>query len=133
MRPRGGILSAGFAVKMPYNYITSSGTLLEVTFEERLKMYDGWLVKRGEILKAVKNKQKGPFETGPRARGTTYPGGSANPLFCRLIRGSVLERPGGRNPPGHLAEASPDGWPFLPRRPMHQLRNLFGDLSRGEY
>jgi ferredoxin/flavodoxin len=115
MRPRGGILSAGFAVKMPYNYITSSGTLLDVTFEERLKMYDGWLVKRGEILKAVKNKQKGPFETGPRARGTTSPEGVPIPFSVALSE-EVSSR-------GLAGETRRDIWRKLPLMDGHFYRD----------
>lgn len=63
IRPHGGLLSAGWAVKMPYNYLTTDGTLLELTREEKLKMFDDWELKRDAIIKAVNAKQKGPFET----------------------------------------------------------------------
>ena len=115
MRPHGGTLSAGYAVKMPYNYITSAGTLLEVTFEERLKMFDGWVAKRGEILAAVKARQKGPFETGPRARGTTSPEGVPIPLPS--MEGS------GSTPKGLAGETRRNIWRKLPLMDGHFYRD----------
>ncbi len=115
IRPHGGTLSAGYAVKMPYNYITSAGTLLEVSFEERLRMYDAWVARKGDIVKAVKQRQRGPFETGPRARGTTTSDGVPSPLGP--------QEAGASSPAGLAGETRRIIWRKLPLMDGHFFRD----------
>jgi hypothetical protein len=65
---KGGNLAAGFAVKMPYNYIVPSFsfkkcaisvTLKEVPVEEQKKMFSNWSKKREIILYFVHARKKG--------------------------------------------------------------------------
>jgi ferredoxin/flavodoxin len=69
---RGGSLAAGFAVKMPYNYITPSLSfdkrvitmaLKEVPVEDQRKMITGWNKKREEIIDFITLRKKGVSET----------------------------------------------------------------------
>ncbi len=122
LRPHGGRLAAGFAVKMPYNYVTSTGALYESSFEERLQMYEDWLGKRNVILEAVKNRQGGPFESGPRAVGTVTPEGIAIP------RGHPGKADGGATRAetlvaGLAGETRRNIWRKLPLMDGHFYRN----------
>jgi ferredoxin/flavodoxin len=118
LRPHGGQLAAGFAVKMPYNYVTTTGALYETSFEDKLKMYEGWLNKREVILGAVKKRQKGPFETGPRALGTVTAEGIAIP---QGYPGG--DSPGLVSPAGLAGETRRTIWRKLPLMDGHFYRN----------
>lgn len=69
---KGGNLAAGFAVKMPYNYIVPSFsfkkcaisiTLKEVSVEEQKKMFSDWSKKCEVIADFVHARKKGVYET----------------------------------------------------------------------
>ncbi len=69
---KGGNLAAGFAVKMPYNYIIPSIsfkkiaihiTLKDVSVEEQRKMFSDWSKKLEMITDFVNSRKKGVYET----------------------------------------------------------------------
>ncbi len=122
IRARGGVLSAGYAVKMPYNYLTSTGALYETPFEERLAMYDGWLQKREMILGAVRKRQSGPFETGPRALGNSTPEGVPIPVGMEPISGKNDQKSRLR-PLGLAGETRRNIWRKLPLMDGHFYRD----------
>jgi len=68
----GGKLSAGFAVNMPYNYITpsfvlnnffESFVLKEISIEKQQEMFINWKKKLESIYEFVCTRKKGVFET----------------------------------------------------------------------
>jgi flavodoxin/ferredoxin len=68
----GGKLAAGFAVNMPYNYITpsfvlsgffKSFVLREVTIKKQQKLFNNWKKKLESIYEFVHARKKGEFET----------------------------------------------------------------------
>jgi flavodoxin/ferredoxin len=63
VKAQGGNLSAGFSVKMPYNYITWSGSLLPINSDKQQDMYIKWKSKLDIIYEYVINKKSGRFET----------------------------------------------------------------------
>lgn len=67
-----GLLSAGFAVHMPYNYVIPSFSLKpfgihlslkDVSGEEMQDMFIKWKTKQDEIIDFVKKRKSGVFET----------------------------------------------------------------------
>jgi ferredoxin len=73
MKSSGGKLSAGFAVKMPYNYITpsfvlsgflKSFTLREIDFEKQQVIFTQWKRKLEEICEYINAQKECEFETG---------------------------------------------------------------------
>lgn len=68
----GGNLAAGFAVRMPYNYIVPTisfkqcafnVTLKEVSLEEQRKMFSDWNKRLETITDFINNRKEGVFET----------------------------------------------------------------------
>jgi ferredoxin/flavodoxin len=60
---QGGSLAAGFSVKMPYNYISWSDSLLSISIEKQQYLFSKWNMKLDVISEYVINKRKGRFET----------------------------------------------------------------------
>jgi Pyruvate/2-oxoacid:ferredoxin oxidoreductase delta subunit/flavodoxin len=72
IRSRGGELAAGFAVRMPYNYITPSFVLKEfaipfvlreIAIEKQQAMFTNWQKKLESIAEFVNARKAGKFET----------------------------------------------------------------------
>jgi len=60
---RGGKLAAGFAVRMPFNYIGWSRRLREVDEETQKEMFDNWKSRSQGILAYFAARKTGTFET----------------------------------------------------------------------
>jgi ferredoxin len=76
IKAKGGKLSAGFTVKMPYNYVTPSLVLKdffrsfklrEIDSDKCQKMYHNWQKKLEYIFEIIKNRKKAKIETAARA------------------------------------------------------------------
>ena len=72
IKSRGGKLAAGFAVNMPYNYITpsfvlngffKSFALREIAIEKQQELFTNWKKKIESIYEFVNAKKEGEFET----------------------------------------------------------------------
>jgi ferredoxin len=69
IKMRGGKLSAGFAVHMPYNYVTPSSkglsgfTLREIPIEKQQAQYSSWQQRPESIAGFIHTGQSGVFET----------------------------------------------------------------------
>lgn len=72
LRTKGGKLDAGFAVKMPYNYITpsfaiknfySTFTLREIDIDKQQKMFRQWENKLESVCQIIESKKKCKLET----------------------------------------------------------------------
>jgi ferredoxin len=75
IKAKGGKLSVGFVVKMPYNYITpslvlkdffGSFKLREIDPDNCQRMYDNWQKKLEHICEFIKYRKKGKVETTAR-------------------------------------------------------------------
>ena len=75
IKTKGGKLSAGFAVKMPYNYVTpslvlkdffSSFKLSEIDPDNCQRIYNNWQKKLEYIYEFIKDRKKGKIETTAR-------------------------------------------------------------------
>lgn len=62
----GGKLSAGFAVKMPYNYTWMNNKLLEIPFDKQQKMFTNSKLKVEFICENVRKKSQGIFESSDK-------------------------------------------------------------------
>jgi len=76
IRKKGGTLSAGFAIRMPYNYITPSLVLKDFFRSFKLRdinpdrcqrMYDDWKKRIKYISEIIKSRKKEKIETADRA------------------------------------------------------------------
>ncbi|MEQ8154513.1 MAG: EFR1 family ferrodoxin [Clostridiaceae bacterium] len=72
IKSKGGRLSAGYAVRMPYNYLTPSFTfkdffksfsLREITLEAQQAMFQNWEMKLKTILQEIKSERSAKLET----------------------------------------------------------------------
>lgn len=72
IKSRGGKLAAGFAVNMPYNYITpsfvlngffKSFALREIAIEKQQELFTNWKKKLESIYEFVHTRKEGEFET----------------------------------------------------------------------
>lgn len=76
IRSKGGKLDSGFAVRMPYNYITPSFTLKnffrsfglrEISIEKQQKMFGAWESRLESVCEFIRSRKKGKLET--KAKG----------------------------------------------------------------
>jgi ferredoxin len=62
IKKSGGILACGFSIKMPYNYISFSGSLQNIAVEKKQKMFNACKLKLEIINEYVSIKKEGKLE-----------------------------------------------------------------------